>query len=50
MTRPRRAAEYRDLIVAFRNGSPVRLSSVANVLDSVEDTRNYLGSLTASRR
>jgi len=35
------AAEYRELIVAFRNGAPVRLSNVANVLDSVEDTRNY---------
>jgi multidrug efflux pump len=35
-----RAAEYRPLIVAWRNGSPVRLSDVATVEDSVEDTFN----------
>ena len=35
-----RAAEYRPLIVAFRNGAPVRLSDVARVQDSVEDTNN----------
>ncbi len=35
-----RAAEYRPLIVAWRNGSPVRLSDVASVEDSVEDTFN----------
>jgi multidrug efflux pump len=34
------AEEYRGLIVAYRNGSPVRLSDVAQVLDSVEDLRN----------
>ena len=34
------AAEYRDLIVAWRNGSPVRLSDVAEVIDSVENIRN----------
>jgi hydrophobic/amphiphilic exporter-1 (mainly G- bacteria), HAE1 family len=33
------AAEYRPLIVAFRNGSPVRLRDVANVIDSVEDDK-----------
>jgi multidrug efflux pump len=35
-----RAAEYARLIVGYRNGSPVRLSTVADVVDSVEDTRN----------
>jgi multidrug efflux pump len=35
------ASEYRSLIVAYRNGSPVRLSQVATVEDSVEDTRNF---------
>ncbi len=35
-----KAAQYRNLIVAYRNGAPVRLSSVAHILDSVEDTRN----------
>ena len=34
------AAEYRPLIVAYRNGAAVRLGDVANVTDSVEDMRN----------
>jgi multidrug efflux pump len=34
------AAQYRNLIVAYRNGAPIRLSTVADVTDSVEDTRN----------
>src|SRR5437763_800647 len=33
------AAEFGKLIVAYRNGSPVRLEEVANVLDSVENNR-----------
>ncbi|WP_144632526.1 multidrug efflux RND transporter permease subunit [Bordetella genomosp. 13] len=32
-----RAEQYRPLIVAWRNGAPVRLSDVAEVQDSVED-------------
>ena len=36
----RTADEYRSLIVAYRNGAPVRLSDVAEVLDSVENLRN----------
>jgi multidrug efflux pump len=36
----RSAKDYKDLIVAFRNGNPVRLTDVANVTDSVEDIRN----------
>jgi multidrug efflux pump len=36
----RTAAEYRPLIVAYRNGAPVRLLDVAEVVDSVEDLRN----------
>jgi multidrug efflux pump len=35
-----RAADYTPLIVAYRNGAPVRLTDVADVLDSVEDLRN----------
>lgn len=35
-----KAADYRPLIVAWRNGAPVRLSEVARVEDSVEDTFN----------
>ncbi len=34
------AAEYRNLIIAYRNGAPVRLAQVAQVVDSVEDIRN----------
>ncbi len=36
----RRADQYRDLVVAWRNGAAVRLSDVAEVVDSVEDLRN----------
>ena len=34
------AADYIPLVVAYRNGAPVRLTDVADVLDSVEDVRN----------
>ncbi|HEX5126729.1 MAG TPA: multidrug efflux RND transporter permease subunit [Rhodocyclaceae bacterium] len=34
------AAQYLPLIVAYRNNAPVRLSDVADVTDSVQDTRN----------
>jgi multidrug efflux pump len=34
------AADYASLVIAYRNGSAVRLSDVAQVLDSVEDVRN----------
>lgn len=33
------AADYLPLIVAYRNGSPVHLSDLASVVDSVEDVR-----------
>ena len=38
-----RASLYRPLIVAYRNGSPVRLDELGNVLDSVQDDKisNY---------
>jgi multidrug efflux pump len=36
----RTAGEYRGLIVAWRNGAPLRLSDVAEVEDSVQDLRN----------
>ncbi|MBU1362073.1 MAG: efflux RND transporter permease subunit [Gammaproteobacteria bacterium] len=35
----RRAADYRDLVIAWRNGAAVRLADVARVIDSVENTR-----------
>jgi multidrug efflux pump len=34
-----RAADYRGLVVGWRNGAPIRLSDVAEVIDGVEDTR-----------
>ncbi len=34
------AAQYRNLVVAYRNGAPVRLSDLAEVNDSVENVRN----------
>ncbi|WP_343588018.1 efflux RND transporter permease subunit, partial [Herbaspirillum sp.] len=34
------AAEYAPLIVSYRNGTPVRVSDVAEVRDSVADVRN----------
>jgi HAE1 family hydrophobic/amphiphilic exporter-1 len=34
-----KAAQYRPLIIAYRNGSPVRLGDVATVVDSVENDR-----------
>jgi len=33
------SSEYRDVIVAAKNGAPVRLSDVANVIDGAENTR-----------
>ena len=35
----RNAAQYQNLIVAFRNGAPIRLNEVATITDSVENTR-----------
>ncbi len=36
----RTAADFRSLVVAYRNGAAVRLSDVAAVYDGVEDVRN----------
>ena len=54
------AKDYASLIIAYRNGAPVRLSDVATVVDSQEDIRNagfvngkpavIARSITASRR
>ncbi len=35
-----KAAQYRDLVVAYRNNAAVKLSDIADVVDSVEDLRN----------
>ncbi len=32
-----KAAEYRELIVAYRNNAPIRLKDVANVIDSLDN-------------
>jgi multidrug efflux pump len=34
------AAQYRGLVVAYRNNAPVRLTDLAKVYDGVEDVRN----------
>ena len=34
------AADYRPLVIAYRNGAAVRLTDVAEVVDSVENLRN----------
>ncbi|WP_375464595.1 efflux RND transporter permease subunit [uncultured Methylobacterium sp.] len=36
----RKAEDYRDIVVAYRNGAGVRLTDVGQVIDSVEDRRN----------
>jgi multidrug efflux pump len=35
-----KASQYKNLIIAYRNGSAVHLSDVSEVVDSVEDLRN----------
>jgi len=35
----RKAQDYKSLIVAYRNGAPVRLTDVGDVIDSVENVR-----------
>ena len=34
------AKEYKDLVVLYRNGAPVRLSDLGHVIDANEDVRN----------
>jgi multidrug efflux pump len=38
-----RAADYRQLVIAYRNGAPVQLTDAAEVRDSVENLRSPLG-------
>jgi len=33
------AADYRDVVVAYRNGAPIKLNEVARVIDSVENDK-----------
>ena len=34
------AGDYRPMVVAWRNGAPIRLDEVANVIDSIENDKN----------
>ncbi|HEV3104728.1 MAG TPA: efflux RND transporter permease subunit [Trinickia sp.] len=43
-----KAAQYKDLVIAYRNGAAVKLSDVGEVVDSVEDLRN-LGLMNGKR-
>ncbi len=36
-----KAVDYKPLIVTYKNGAAVRLRDVANVLDSIEDDKNF---------
>jgi HAE1 family hydrophobic/amphiphilic exporter-1 len=33
------AVDYRDVVVAYRNGAPIKLNQIARVIDSVENTQ-----------
>src|SRR6202171_3441557 len=37
----KKAVEYRPIIVAYRNGAAVRLEDLGDVVDGVQDIRNY---------
>jgi HAE1 family hydrophobic/amphiphilic exporter-1 len=39
-TQPTQASSYTPLIIAYRNGAPVRLSDVARVIDSVDTNKS----------
>ncbi len=36
----RHAADYKELVVGYRNGAPIHLTDIAEITDSVEDLRN----------
>jgi len=42
------AAQFADVIVSYRNGAPVRLGEIADVIDSVQDTRQSAWMYTAN--
>jgi HAE1 family hydrophobic/amphiphilic exporter-1 len=35
----RRASDYKDVVAAWRNGAPIKLTEIANVVDSVENDK-----------
>jgi HAE1 family hydrophobic/amphiphilic exporter-1 len=43
------AEDYRPLVVAWRNGAPIRLDEVANVIDSIENRSTSLSKRSATR-
>ena len=44
------AEQYKAMIVAYRNGAPVRLDQIANVIDGVEDPRTGAWLYTAGAK
>jgi HAE1 family hydrophobic/amphiphilic exporter-1 len=44
------AAQYRNAVVAVRNGRPVKLSEIATVIDSVEDTKSAAWFFTSTTK
>ena len=34
------AAAYKDVVVAYRNGAPIKLNEIARVIDGVENDKN----------
>src|SRR5262244_193958 len=48
----RNAAEYRELVVAYRNGQPVKLKDIATVIDGVENDQiaNFYSSASNDER
>ena len=42
--------EFRRLIIAYKNGAPVRLGDVANVLDDIQNNKNASAGTTTSAR
>jgi hydrophobic/amphiphilic exporter-1 (mainly G- bacteria), HAE1 family len=35
----RRASDYKDVVAAYRNGAPIRLNEIADIIDSVENDK-----------
>ena len=44
------AAQFANVVVAWRNGAPIRLGEIADVIDSVQDTRQAAWMYTADAR
>ncbi len=44
------AADYRSIVIAYRNGAPIRVEDVANVVDGSENSRLAAWAATAGER